>query len=278
MAFERTDRRFDIAAYGVEVIETEQYPLIRRLASDPSSIVVSIHGACRPVGQMGARGGYGAFFGTDSTLNRSGRLKVMSRQTSQYAELSACITAMETIRNLHLEGEGVRHVVFRSSSENLWLGLTQRVWDWQLRGWRKRTGKPVANFKAWRNLHRKLSLVEAHGVKFGVCLVDRALNESAATLSKAVLGGEKPQGLAVKDRRTSRTLKKMKARKALRGRISNLPAPSAGVGTLEDKATGIKVPLEERITRVKDEEMNETATTSSSATLAQTATAELYYW
>ncbi|RDW92478.1 hypothetical protein BP5796_01872 [Coleophoma crateriformis] len=272
MAFEMTDRRFDALMDGNEVIETDQYPFVRRLASDPNSIVVSIHGACRSNGQPAARGAYGAFFGTDSTLNRNGHVKIMSRQTNQYAELVACITAVETIRTLVLEGEVINHVVFRTNSENIWLGLTERVWDWQLRGWRKGTGKPVANSRAWRQLHRKLSLMEVHGVKVGVCLVDRTLNESAATLSKIVFGGSMPAD------RVDGVFQTRKIRKALRGRISRFQAPGAGADsdTLESRITRPKVPLEERIVRVKDEETITLVSTCSSATMAHHVMGEVY--
>ncbi|KAL3422286.1 hypothetical protein PVAG01_06442 [Phlyctema vagabunda] len=180
---------FDYERHGWDVIETTAFPIVRRLSSDPESIVVSVHGACRRNGGLNPRGGYGVFFGESSTLNRNGRCEVISRQTNQYAELYATMLALEAIYQLIAEGEVVRHIVIRNNSENLTRAFTQRVELWGRRKWRTKTGKKVANVRGIQSIMRKIRRLEAMcDAQVSFAFVGLEYNRRAAELSTDALG------------------------------------------------------------------------------------------
>lgn len=87
----------------------------------------------------------GEFFETHATLDQA---------TNQQAELHAAIHALRVI-----DPEGVGDLIVYSDSQYLVRGASDWVHDWQLNGWRTKTGQAVKNRDEWEAL---LALVELH--------------------------------------------------------------------------------------------------------------------
>ena len=64
------------------------------------AVVVSIDGACTANGTPWSKGGYGVYFGPNSEYNVSNPLKEHQPQTSQRAELTACLVALNQIERI----------------------------------------------------------------------------------------------------------------------------------------------------------------------------------
>lgn len=97
-----SDRRFDTEVHGMRAVNDFRSGL-RRLESDPASMVIAVHGTCRSssgrAGRAGARAGFGVFvsrFAED--LNRNGLVPYLSPQTNQYAELFAAMRAVDVVQ------------------------------------------------------------------------------------------------------------------------------------------------------------------------------------
>ncbi|PMD17625.1 hypothetical protein NA56DRAFT_648370 [Hyaloscypha hepaticicola] len=87
----KSNRVFDQEKYGITAI-TDESSGLRRLATDPQSLVVAIGGSCKDNGFPSARAAYGVFFSLCAhDLNRSGEIPSPSPQTSSYAELYAAM-------------------------------------------------------------------------------------------------------------------------------------------------------------------------------------------
>src|SRR4051812_23600061 len=107
------DRTFNINLHGIHAIED---PLsgLRRLESDPSSLIVAVDGACSRNGQLEARAGYGIFFSSSNpSMNSYGLVPTSNPQTSQYAELYATMRAIDSVHELIISGEDLTHVIIK---------------------------------------------------------------------------------------------------------------------------------------------------------------------
>jgi hypothetical protein len=80
-------RLFSPEIYGLKAIN-DPISGLRRLLTDPNSIVVAVKGTCRHNGHVNAIASYGVYFAEDAChLNENGIVPFPSPQTSQYAEL-----------------------------------------------------------------------------------------------------------------------------------------------------------------------------------------------
>lgn len=184
----KKNRKFDEQRHGIRAINDE-YSGLRRLESNPESIVVAVDGACRSNGQASVRAGYGVFFSiTAHDLNSKGIVPTSSPQTSQYAELYATMQALETIHQLIIAGEDLTHVIVKTDSAYLAKGLSEYIWKWALNGFLNWKGLPVVNGRAFKYLHEKVVLLEKeYGIHVSFCLVPRESNQQADALAKAAL-------------------------------------------------------------------------------------------
>src|SRR5271154_5390038 len=83
-----------------QVFDEDSDGVLFHLASNRRVIGVYIDGACPGNGTPAAKGGYGVYFGSDSQFNVSKPLKETSRQTSQRAELTAALVALNQIERI----------------------------------------------------------------------------------------------------------------------------------------------------------------------------------
>jgi ribonuclease HI len=184
----KNDRRFDSQKHGIKAVEDFSSGL-RRLDTDPESVVIAVHGACNANGLLAARASYGVFFSNIAEdLNSNGIVPASSPQTSQYAELYATIQALESVHQLIIAGEDLSHVIIKTNSAYLEKGLSVFIWKWALNGFLNHDGKPVVNGRAFKYLHEKVVLLEKeYGIHVSFCLVEKKFNEPAGTLARAAL-------------------------------------------------------------------------------------------
>lgn len=182
------DRTFNIRKHGSQVIEDVASGL-RRLESDPESLIVAIKGTCRRNGLEGAQAGYGIFFASSTQdLNTRGLVPVSSPQTSQYASLFATMRALDIIHQLMIAGEDLSHVVFKTDSDYIAKGLSRFVWKWQSNGYKNFKGQPVVNGRAFKYLHERVDLLEReYRIRVSFCLVGKEFNLQADQLAHGSL-------------------------------------------------------------------------------------------
>ena len=181
-------RVFDEQTHGLKGID-DSFSRLRRLETDPHSIIVAVDGSCANNGLASARAGYGVFFGTAfDHLNSKGVVPDTSPQTSQYAELYATMQALETLHQLIITGENVSHVIIKTDSAYLAQGLCQYIWKWTSNGFINSKGFAVTNGKAFRYLHEKVGLLEKdYGIAVSFCKVGRKFNQQADKLAKSAV-------------------------------------------------------------------------------------------
>jgi ribonuclease HI len=183
----KSNRTFDEEKYGITAI-TDESSGLRRLESDPQSIVVAIGGSCKDNGFPAARAAYGVFFSHNAhDLNKSGEVPSPSPQTSNYCELYAAMQALEIVHQLIIAGEDLTHVIIKTDSLYVAQGLSEHIWKWVLNGFRNWKGKPIVNGRAFKYLHEKVVLLEKeYGIHVSFCLVGKENNQRADELAKAV--------------------------------------------------------------------------------------------
>jgi ribonuclease HI len=184
----KSNRVFDQEKYGITAV-TDESSGLRRLETDPQSIVVAIGGSCKENGLPGARAAYGVFFSHSAhDLNKSGEVPTPSPQTSNYSELYATMQALEIVHQLIIAGEDLTHVIIKTNSEYLALGLSEHIWKWALNGFRNWKGLPVLNGRAFKYLHEKVVLLEKeYGIHVSFCLVGKEFNQKADGMARAAL-------------------------------------------------------------------------------------------
>jgi ribonuclease HI len=184
----KKNRTFDEERHGITAV-TDESSGLRRLETDPQSIVVAIGGSCRGNGLSSARAAYGVFFSHHAhDLNKSGEVPAPSPQTSNYSELYATIQALEVVHQLIIAGEDLTHVIIKTDSSYLALGLSKHIWKWALNGFRNWRRQPVVNGRAFKYLHEKIVLLEKeYGIHVSFCLVRKEFNQQADGLARAAI-------------------------------------------------------------------------------------------
>ncbi|KAE9371998.1 hypothetical protein N431DRAFT_557925 [Stipitochalara longipes BDJ] len=168
----KSNRIFDEARYGITAV-TDESSGLRRLQTDPA-----VH-----------RRGNRWFLPAKRTASRlREQLLAPSPQTSNYSELYATIQALESVHQLIIAGEDLSHVIIKTDSSYLALGLSEHIWKWALNGFRNWKGQPVVNGRAFKYLHEKVVLLEKeYGIHVSFCLVKKEFNQQADGLARAAI-------------------------------------------------------------------------------------------
>jgi ribonuclease HI len=87
-------------------------------------------------------GGWGAILVDGDTVREIGGRE--DHTTNNRMELSAAINALENARG--------NEVVVNTDSEYVMKGITEWIYDWQRRGWKTASKKPVLNQDLWQEL------------------------------------------------------------------------------------------------------------------------------
>jgi ribonuclease HI len=153
------------------------------------AVVVSVDGACSGNGKPWAKGGYGVYFGPNSEYNVSNPLKEHQPQTSQRAELTACLVALNQIERIasnytFIPQSGVFIIV--TDSAYLVDSLTNYIYKWNDNGFVAASGREVVNRDLFERIDDKLDAMEFGRQKIPVLFwkVDRSENEDADELAK----------------------------------------------------------------------------------------------
>lgn len=105
--------------------------------SSRGKVQIWTDGASRGNGKVGARAGYGVFFGENDPRNLSERLK-LDPQTNQRAELMAIQRALEVV-------PVTQHVEIFTDSQYSLNSVTTWAKGWEQNNWKTSTGKDVMN-------------------------------------------------------------------------------------------------------------------------------------
>lgn len=158
--------------------------------------VISIHGICEKDKKSGPRSAGSIFLGPNNKHNCAIPLKGADRQTSQIAELSACIYALQLVnKNLNRwkkerdrdSPSRLAMVVIKSDSAYIVNGIAEWVVKWKRNGWKNCKGQPVANVEDWKILDALVEKLE-HQIRVKFWLVSREENAAAEQGAKAALG------------------------------------------------------------------------------------------
>jgi ribonuclease HI len=102
--------------------------------------------------------------------------------------LYATIQALEVVHQLIIAGEDLTHVIIKTDSSYLALGLSKHIWKWALNGFRNWRRQPVVNGRAFKYLHEKIVLLEKeYGIHVSFCLVRKEFNQPADGLARAAI-------------------------------------------------------------------------------------------
>jgi len=150
--------------------------------------VIFVDGSCRSNGQYGSRGGYGVWFGPNSSYNVSNPLKSNTRHTNQRAELTACLVALNQIEKFHLfNGDSCSNTyIIATDSAYLVNAMTSYVYTWNRNGYRTSMGTPVENQDLIRRIDSKLDAMAYGRQDIDVLFwkIDRSENQEADELAK----------------------------------------------------------------------------------------------
>lgn len=158
------------------------------------SIIVAIDGACRGNGYSGACSSYGVYFSQNSPLNISSLIEGPA-QSSQKAELAACVTALKFVRCFagmakmgHLKDlESLSGVIIKADSEYLVRGITEWVPKWRLNGFKNAKGRPVVNANLFQEIDGLVQELASKGVSCYFWHVLRGDNKQADKLANQAL-------------------------------------------------------------------------------------------
>jgi len=158
------------------------------------SIIVAIDGACRGNGYAGARSSYGVYFSEYSSHNFSSVIEG-SAQSSQRAELTACMAALNRIHFFSLaveagflEGlDNLSQVIVKADSEYVVRGMTEWVPKWRLNGFKNAKGRPVVNADLFREIDGQVQKLATRGVSCSFWHVPRGNNRQADQLANQAL-------------------------------------------------------------------------------------------
>ena len=168
-------------------------PAANNTADPPSpkltTIIVSIHGACKRNGQIGAKASYSIYFGKGSKYNTADYLpKVMSHK-SQNAQLYACQRAIEVVEDLvtrELDGH-IKTVIIKTNSSYLVRCFSEFVFEWEKNGYLNAHGNPVINRVAIEKIQNLLMESVREGrANYQFWLVGKEDNSAPIPLAKDV--------------------------------------------------------------------------------------------
>ncbi|KAI1491704.1 ribonuclease H-like domain-containing protein [Biscogniauxia mediterranea] len=165
-------------------------PRTRAVEPDPRTVVLAIDGACRRNGTAAARGAWGVHFGPGSPLNARGLLDPALPQTNSRAEIEALVQAVRIVReSLLLRRRDMRHFRIRSDSGYLVQAMSEWIGDWNEARGRNSRGRPVAHYRALKEIHDQLDEMSCGGGgrDFKFWYVPRDQNREADALANQSL-------------------------------------------------------------------------------------------
>lgn len=148
-------------------------------------IFIAVDGACRGNGTPNAKSAIGVYFAEDSPHNISLPIHGIL-QTSQSAELAACLMALRKVNEIwHEFPSGLHEVVIKADSEYIVKGMTEWVFKWRKSGYRNARGLPVINAELFKSIDRMVSKLNDATPRVEVLFwhVPRARNQKADGLA-----------------------------------------------------------------------------------------------
>lgn len=122
-------------------------------------INVYTDGSCKNNGRVGARAGYGVYFGPNNPLNVA-RPVQGNRVTNNAAEIQAATEAAEIAYN-----NGYNKIRIHTDSEFVQKSVNDWMPKWKDNGWRKASGEPVKNRTDFEKLDSALQKFDKYEIK-----------------------------------------------------------------------------------------------------------------
>jgi ribonuclease HI len=158
------------------------------LMGTPFPSVVFVDGACARNGAPSASGGYGVFFGPNSPYNVSKSLKYTEPQTSQRAELTAALVALNQMERIAGEYGLQQCDFFIICTDSAYVvnSLTSYIYKWRRNDYTAATGREVVNRDLFERLDKKLDSMAygRQGIDVLFWKVPRDANQDADELAK----------------------------------------------------------------------------------------------
>jgi ribonuclease HI len=145
-----------------------------------------VDGACSGNGEPWAKAGYGVYIGPNSRHNCSGTLPDDELHTSQRAEITAALRALDQIDEIK-EHTSINSFIIASDSAYLVNSVTDYIFKWRENGWITSSGKGVANIDLLRDLDDRLDNLQDARISVLFWKVDRSENEDADELAKMAI-------------------------------------------------------------------------------------------
>ena len=158
------------------------------LLGTPFPNVVFVDGACARNGTPSASGGYGVFFGPNSPYNVSKPLKFTDPQTSQRAELTAVLVALNQMERIAGKYglDQCQFFIICTDSAYVVSSLTSYIYKWRRNDYTAATGREVVNRDLFERLDKKLDSMAygRQGIDVLFWKVPRDANRNADELAK----------------------------------------------------------------------------------------------
>jgi ribonuclease HI len=174
---EDIDEYFDLSPNGETTL----------LLGNENATLVFIDGACARNGTPSATGGYGVYWGPNSDYNVCKPLKASQPHTSQRAELTAAIVALNQIERQFKESDNESNLyILVTDSAYLVNSMTDYVYKWRNNDYTAATGREVVNRDLFERLDYKLDAMADGRQNIDVMFwkVDRIYNQEADRLAK----------------------------------------------------------------------------------------------
>jgi ribonuclease HI len=160
----------------------ESKPPLRRtynqlnMQGDPRAVQISVDGSCYP--NEGRKAGYaGTIVYPGDDTEHQAIFQGFEESTINRMELSACVAAMQWVREQALTQRGYARVQIFSDSQYVVNGQTSAPF-WQRAKWRNSSGRPIENSDLWKDF---LSAKAKAGIRVDICKV---ANKSTSLLKR----------------------------------------------------------------------------------------------
>ena len=152
-----------------------------------NEIIVAVDRACKGNGGLKPQATIGVYFSKHSPWNLTEAVGD-SLPTSQKAELTACLKALQKVSEIVYNGvQDLTKVVIKADSEYVVKGMTEWIFKWNKNGYKNSRGSDVVNAGLFVAVEDELLFLNSLGVEILFWHVLRSRNKEADAMANATL-------------------------------------------------------------------------------------------